>query len=180
MINVDIWVEKICMENYEDLYVAGLRYLLKTDAEGIAFLPDDIQEVYLRLIRKKEMLVHHPNITGWLVRTLKKMIEDRVEKARKEKVRIAFSMDDETGMQKVQALCFTDNDPLIKIISESQETLKKIETEIGKENLELLQAYYDQQMTPDELAAKLNIAGAALRMRISRLKRRIKDHPGIL
>ena len=179
MYDVDLWVEKICEENYDDLYIVGLRYLLKTRPKDIIFLPDDIQEVYLLLCKKKEKLYRHPNITGWLIKTLKEVIADREGKERKERARIAFSIDDETVMRKVQGLCASGSDPLEIVLNQSQDGLSEIEKEIGKENLGLLRAYYEEQITSDTLATQMQMAGAALRMRITRLKRKIKGRAGI-
>ncbi len=180
MYDVDLWVETICEENYDDLYVVGLRYLLKTNPKDIVFLPDDIQEVYLLLCKKKEKLFRHPNITGWLIKTLKEVIADREGKARKERARIAFSIDDEAVMHKVQGLCASGSDPLEIVLNRSHDGLSEIEREIGKENLRLLQAYYGEKVSSDKLATQMQMAGAALRMRITRLKRKIKERAGIL
>ena len=179
MHNVDLWVEKVCEENYEDLYIAGLRYLLRTNPKDIIFLPDDIQEVYLLLCRKKEKLIKHPNITGWLVRTMMKVMTDREGKARKERARIAFSMDDEAMLRKSHGIFASGSDPLEILLKKSQDEMPEIEKEIGKENLQLLQAYYEEKQTSEELAGQMQMAGAALRMRISRLKKKIKDLAGI-
>lgn len=179
MHNVDLWVEKVCEENYEDLYIAGLRYLLRTNPKDIIFLPDDIQEVYLLLCRKKEKLIKHPNITGWLVRTMMKVMTDREGKARKERARIAFSMDDEAMLRKSHGMFAASSDPLEILLKKSQDEMPEIEKEIGKENLQLLQAYYEEKQTSEELAGQMQMAGAALRMRISRLKKKIKDLAGI-
>lgn len=179
MHNVDLWVEKVCEENYEDLYIAGLRYLLRTNPKDIIFLPDDIQEVYLLLCRKKEKLIKHPNITGWLVRTMMKVMTDREGKARKERARIAFSMDDEAMLRKSHGMFVSGSDPLEILLKKSQDEMPEIEKEIGKENLQLLQAYYEEKQTSEELAGQMQMAGAALRMRISRLKKKIKDLAGI-
>lgn len=179
MHNVDLWVEKVCEENYDDLYIAGLRYLLRTNPKDIIFLPDDIQEVYLLLCRKKEKLIKHPNITGWLVRTMMKVMSDREGKARKERARIAFSMDDEAMLRKSHGMFVSGSDPLEILLKKSQDEMPEIEKEIGKENLQLLQAYYEEKQTSEELAGQMQMAGAALRMRISRLKKKIKDLAGI-
>ena len=179
MYDVDLWVEKTCEENYEDLYIVGLRYLLKTNPKDIAFLPDDIQEVYLLLCKRKEKLFRHPNITGWLIKTLKTVIADREGKARKEKARIAFSIDDETILRKVQGLRASDGDPAEIVMNQSQDGLSEIEKEIGEENMGLLRAYYEEQIPSDKLATQMQMAGAALRMRITRLKRKIKERAGI-
>ncbi len=179
MHNVDLWVEKVCEENYDDLYIAGLRYLLRTNPKDIIFLPDDIQEVYLLLCNKKEKLIKHPNITGWLVRTMMKVISDREGKARKERARIAFSMDDEAMLRKSHGMFVSGSDPLEILLKKSQDEMPEIEKEIGKENLQLLQAYYEEKQTSEELAGQMHMAGAALRMRISRLKKKIKDLAGI-
>jgi DNA-directed RNA polymerase specialized sigma24 family protein len=179
MHNVDLWVEKVCEENYEDLYIAGLRYLLRTNPKDIIFLPDDIQEVYLLLCRKKEKLIRHPNITGWLVKTMMKVMSDREGKARKERARIAFSMDDEVMLHKSQSMFEAGSDPLEIMLKKSQDEMPEMEKEIGRENLQLLQAYYEEKKTSEELAGKMQMDGAALRMRISRLKKRIKDRAGI-
>jgi DNA-directed RNA polymerase specialized sigma24 family protein len=179
MHNVDLWVEKVCEENYEDLYIAGLRYLLRTNPKDIIFLPDDIQEVYLLLCRKKEKLIRHPNITGWLVKTMMKVMSDREGKARKESARIAFSMDDEVMLHKSQSMFEAGSDPLEIMLKKSQDEMPEMEKEIGRENLQLLQAYYEEKKTSEELAGKMQMDGAALRMRISRLKKKIKDRAGI-
>lgn len=179
MHNVDLWVEKVCEENYDDLYIAGLRYLLRTNPKDIIFLPDDIQEVYLLLCRKKEKLIKHPNITGWLVKTMMKVMSDREGKARKERARIAFSMDDEAMLRKSQSMFAAGSDPLEIVLKKSADEMPEIVQEIGRENLQLLQAYYEEKKTSEELADKMQMAGSALRMRISRLKKKIKDRAGI-
>jgi DNA-directed RNA polymerase specialized sigma24 family protein len=179
MHNVDLWVEKVCEENYEDLYIAGLRYLLRTNPKDIIFLPDDIQEVYLLLCRKKEKLIKHPNITGWLVRTMMKVMSDREGKARKERARIAFSMDDEAMLRKTISMFAAESDPLEIVLKKSADEMPEIEKEIGRENLQLLQAYYEDKQTSEELAGQMQMDGAALRMRISRLKKKMKDRAGI-
>jgi DNA-directed RNA polymerase specialized sigma24 family protein len=179
MQDVDHWVEKVCEENYEDLFIAGLRYLLRANPKDIIFLPDDIQEVYLLLCKKKEKLIKHPNITGWLVRTMMKVMSDREGKERKERARIAFSMDDEAMLRKSLGMFSAGSDPLEIVLNKSADEMPEIEKEIGKENLQLLQAYYEEKKTSEELAGQMQMGGAALRMRISRLKKKIKDRAGI-
>ena len=179
MHDVDLWVEKVCAEYYEDLYVVGIRFLVSIHSREIALLPDDIQEVYLLLCKGKEKLIHNPNIIGWLVVTLKSVIADRVGKANKEKERIAFSINDDAKSRQVRSLRDPDSDPLNILVNSSKDNLLWLEQEIGSKNLELLQRYYQGHMTAPELADEMQVAGAALRMRISRLKRKIKNHPGI-
>jgi DNA-directed RNA polymerase specialized sigma24 family protein len=179
MHSVDLWDEKVCEENYDDLYIAGIRYLLKNNPKDIIFLPDDIQEVYLLLCKKKEILIKHHNITGWLVRTMMKVISDREGKARKERARIAFSIDDEAMLRKSHGMFAAGSDPLDILLKKSADEMPEMEKEIGKENLQLLQAYYEEKQTSEELAGQMQMAGAALRMRISRLKKKIKDRAGI-
>lgn len=169
----DAWMEKTIVENHGKLYIIG-KHILNTYQEDSGLLADDIQEVYLILWKKKEELASHPNITGWLVDTLKNVIANRMRSVFKEKQFLSFSLDDEIQTTKRKGFEAAAECLLRRNEEESANKLNTVYDKLGTENADLLIDYYCGDMTPSELATKMQISEGALRVRIARLKKKIK------
>lgn len=171
MFRRDLWTEKIILENHQNLYNTGRR-ILKKYHEGIELLPDDIQEVYSIMWMKKKELIEHPNISGWLVETLKNVISNRMRGVFKDKQNQSFSLDDEEKVRKRKDLEVAADQS--KNTEATMDKLDRIRERLGKKNTDLLLKYYGQNIPPAKLAEKMHMTEGALRVKITRLKKKLK------
>lgn len=159
------WVEKICQNNYARLYGIGT-YLAQKMSLNQDVLLDAIQDVFVVLCRKCEILVYHPCIEGWLIITLKQILLDRQRAKNREQFHNAFSLDE------ISQPFFSKSK---KDVSESiQEQLDTIEEYIGKDNMRLLIKYYSEENSKFSIANEIGISEQTLRKKVSRLKKKAK------
>lgn len=164
------WFEEIYNRYADFLYRVGRRFLNSNDDEDILY--DAIQESFLALWDKREQLIHHPNIGGWLVEAVKFRILGGRSKTTRRSAHHAFSLDDENAlpMMDLDSLSPEQNAVLVGHI----EQLTAI---LGEENAKLFLAYTLDRRSAQELAAQYSISESCVWMRISRLKKKLSAHP---
>ncbi len=170
----DLWVENIINDSHDILYATGLR-VLKRYGMDTDQLADDLQEVYILLWTKSTALQNHPNITGWLVDTLKKIVHSRLRKeSMKAKQIRTMSLDDEMqAHQRKDAEAKNQRGQIEDkaLTWDMEDTLRE---KLGEESASLLLRYYTRGSS--QLASELNIPEGTLRVKIARLKQKLKNN----
>lgn len=122
-----------------------------------------IQDTFVLLWQKRLSLVHHPNIDGWLYRAALNKFMDRGKRYR---------------VYRKYYTAFHGNEEIPDDRGDAMETLEQHMEEIieivGQEAYDLLLQYYDSHLSNVDLAGKLGITHAALRMRIARIIRPLR------
>ena len=163
------WLEKLYGQHYDLLYSLGrrlaLRYGLKEDS-----LYDQLQEVFLTLWRKRETLKNHPNPGGWLVNALKLQLAAQARKQRQG----ASSLPPEAA----------DAEPDRETLGPAElflqaETMRAVEKLLGRETAALFLAYVLEGASGKDMAQVLHVSEAAVRVRVSRAKKKLMKHPEI-
>ena len=168
------WFARTYDQHYNLLYSIGKR-LSAGQPRGQDGLFDDLQEVFLALWRKRAQLMQHPNVGGWLVQALRLQVQSHARKGRREASRAAYSLDDQDASAAHQA--GQEGEELDALLySEKLEALERL---LGQENARLFLAYAVQRIPARTLAAQVGVSEDCLRMRISRIKKKILDHPEI-
>lgn len=151
-------------ENYEKVYV----FLRKGNIDK-AFAEDVVQETFLEAYRKAELLAEHPNRLGWLYTAAKLKMIKMLSKREN-----AWSLDDENitidkeySLGKLKPFKEWDFDEI-----ELAETIK---TSVSEEEYEMIRDYYLNGYTAVEVADKYGLDKGGFRMRMSRLKKKLKD-----
>lgn len=126
------------------------------------FVEDVVQETFYEAYRKADILMEHPNQMGWLYNTAKNKRMKLWEK-RKD----FYLMDEEHGDNDV-----TDGNEQGYGEIELAETIK---ASVSEKEYDMLRDYYLNGYSSVEVAEKYGLDKGGIRMRMSRLKRKLKD-----
>ena len=163
------WFDKIYIDTLPDVRRCAYSFLklypdLKAEAEDL------IQETYIRLFQDREELYGRDEIVKWLVVTLRNLISNRLRVRKTHYKYQVWNTDSESILENTFADPYTVVDQVFA--NEDQEKLEKIADHIGRDKLELLSEYYLDKTPLNELAERENISPEAMKMRISRLRKK--------
>lgn len=163
------WFEN-AYQQYADLLLRIGRRLLQSEDEDVLY--DIIQEAFLTLWQKRAQLIDHPNIGGWLVEAVKFRIMGSRAKVTRRSLHHAYSIDEENAMpiEDQRALSPEEN----AILRDRTEQLREL---LGEENANLFLDYTLNGSTAKELSAIYGISESCVWMRISRMKKKLIQHP---
>ena len=146
-------IERYYRDHYDHLYKYALWALHDPGSAEVA-----VQETFLIASRRIDKLLESERPIGWLYNTLKYVIMS-IERDRAEILQYCVSIDDAVVSSE------TDYDP-----EELDESLP---------DLALLKRFYVEGYKLSELAEEMQMTVPALKMRICRAKKRLRDHPKV-
>ena len=153
------WYCKVYIETFPIVERAGRRLLAHFGCALMPELDDLVQDAYLVMYKKREKLVEHENITGWLIVALKYIILKRMRAWARRRDAV------EKLKQQVEAVARDLN-------FDDQEDMEILRAALGEENFELLKAYHVDGVPVEELAARMGKSVGAVHTKLSRLRRR--------
>lgn len=163
----EAWLSDLYQRNYALLYRIG-RVFLGSFANQETLIEDQIQETFIRAWQKHSLLQKHLNPDGWLVECFRKCLMNACRKQNREWQRTAFSVD----MNNTPPVADTRGlspDEYVRT-REQLELLKKL---LGEKDADLFIRYCVLGEKAAPIAADLGLSEQALRMRISRLKKKL-------
>ncbi len=163
----EAWLSDLYQRNYALLYRIG-RVFLGSFANQETLIEDQIQETFIRAWQKHSLLQKHPNPDGWLVECVRKCLMNACRKQNREWQRIAFSVDMNNTPPVADARGLSP-DEYVRT-REQLELLKKL---LGEKDADLFIRYCVLGEKAAPIAADLGLSEQALRMRISRLKKKL-------
>ena len=163
----DKWFFDLYERNYALLYRVG-RVFLAYDPVQESFIEDQIQETFIRAWQKRSILKHHPNPDGWVVESFRKCLTNACRKRNREWKHRVYFPDSEKPAETID-LVHLSPDEYVK----SKEQIDLLFRLLGKEDAELFLRYCIYGEKAASIAAEMNVSEQALRMRISRLKKKI-------
>ena len=163
----DEWLSKMYEQDYALLYRVG-RVFLGNNPARESLIEDQIQEAFVRAWQKRAALTKHPNPDGWLVECFRKCLMNACRKQSREWIRTAFSVDEETSPEIIDQ---NRLDP--DTYAGTKEQLALLKKLLGEKDADVFLRYcvYGEKAAP--IAKELGVSEQALRMRVSRLKKRI-------
>ena len=163
----EVWLSDLYQRNYALLYRIG-RVFLGSFANQETLIEDQIQETFIRAWQKYSLLQKHPNPDGWLVECFRKCLMNACRKQNREWQRTAFSVDMENTPPVADTKGLSPDDYVRT--REQLELLKKL---LGEKDADLFIRYCVLGEKAAPSAADLGMSEQALRMRISRLKKKL-------
>ena len=146
-------VAQFYKDHYDHLYSYAYHVLHDQSLAEVA-----VQETFVVASKRVDKLMESERPIGWLYNTLKYIIKS-IERDRAAVLRRCVSLDDTIGP--------------------SEEMEDPEELDASDEDLGLLKRFYIDGYKLTELAEELNTTVPALKMRISRIKKRLRDNPKI-
>lgn len=149
------WIQKLYQEKSEMLYkIAARRLNNESRAEDL------IQEVFLALIAKADQVRSHPNPTGWLVKALNYLILQEADKVKRQ-----MAHETELKYEEVADIPAPENDVPFQ---------ENLPTGLTDHEREILLLYYEEQLSHEEIAARLHIEEVTSRVRLARARQHYK------
>ncbi len=163
----DKWFFDLYERNYALLYRVG-RVFLAYDPTQQSIIEDQIQEAFIRAWQKRSFLKHHPNPDGWVVECFRKCLVNACRKRNREWKR-RVSLPDSVEIPEIIDPVHLSPEEYVK----SKEQIHLLFKLLGKEDAELFLRYCIYGEKAATIAEEMNVSEQALRMRVSRLKKRI-------
>ena len=164
---IDDWFSEMYERNYALLYRVG-RIFLGGGSAKETLIEDQIQETFVRAWQKRSGLQKHPNPDGWLVECFRNCLMNACKKQSREWRHHAFSVDAENAHPIADQTHLSPDD-----YAQSKEQIDLLKRLLGEKDADMFLRYCVYGEKASTIAAELNISDQALRMRISRLKKKI-------
>ncbi|MEG0995358.1 MAG: sigma-70 family RNA polymerase sigma factor [Clostridia bacterium] len=161
------WFSQLFNEHYALLYRVGAVFLGTSTAHA-TLIEDQIQETFMLAWRNEDKVKAHVNPTGWLVETFRRLLMAQCRKTSRERKRQLFSLDDE-AQWNTPDLSAT---PIEEIVWNAEQ-LALLRRLLGEADAELFVQYCIQGATAKELALSHQMSESNIRVRISRLKKKL-------
>jgi len=165
------WLEALFNQYYDLLYDVGV-HLCKGQPALLDGLYDALQEVFIALWRKRNKLVDHPNIGGWLVVALRFELQARMKKEGRRTKAASYSLDDPDSAPPL-----ADPTPSIADNLLYKEKIEALKALLGIENTRLFLDYTLGGQSAKQVAVQYGLTESGVWMRISRIKKKIYEHP---
>ncbi len=117
-----------------------------------------VNEAFLILLYKRDKLIQHPNVQGWLSQTLKNLIADEIKSA---KHRLELPLKEDIIIYNDDLFAHSFSELLPKGLTQKER--------------EVLILYYENQFTYEQIAEKLHISVLNSRTRLFRAKKHYKE-----
>lgn len=143
------WFDMLYRENAARLFKQA--YYVLRDRH---LAEDLVEETFLILLSKKDEICNHPNIAGWLSITLKNLIYDELKSA-KHRLEIPLTYDEPGAHEDTYHFPLADVLPKGLLPSER----------------EILVLLYEQDLSYEQIAERLNISVLCCRTRAHRAKK---------
>ncbi len=161
------WLSGLFEENYVLLYRVG-RVFLGASSVQADMIEDQIQETFALAWVRRQKLLSHPNPSGWLVETFRRCIKAQCRKLGREWRRCAFSLDDQ------EAPDVADQDaPSVEDLLHGREALAMLRRLLGEKDADIFLRYCVHGESALQVAVKYNMTETSVRVRVSRLKKKL-------
>lgn len=167
--NEEGWFSDLYERNYALLYRIGRVFLGGGARE--ALIEDQIQEAFVRAWQKRDKLQNHPNPDGWMVECFRKCLMNACRKQARDWRRRAFSVEEENAPPIADAARVSPDH-----YAATREQLALLRRLLGDKDADIFLRCCMYGEKAASIAAELHISEAALRMRVSRLKKKILLH----
>lgn len=163
------WFERIYDEHYDVLYSIAKRALWARRITHVS-VDDVIQDTFLDLYKARKKAINHANIGGWLVVTLLNNIRAAFRRTAKMPISLEAVKERSPGFEAKDTVLWDD-----PMWPDTEEMIQKIRMEIGDAGVELLNRHYVDGVPLTELAQAEGISGDAMKMKLYRLRKRVKN-----
>lgn len=165
------WFEQIYGEHADFLFRLGRHLIASCGDEDVLY--DLMQDAFMDAWNKRDILMDHPNIGGWLTLSIKNRVMAYQQKTRRRGLRTAYSLDEEDAAPIAENSMTPEQTAILK------DRVAVLEDLLGRENAMLFLAYALDGYTAKEIGKRWGLSEDCVWMRISRMKKKLVAHPEI-
>lgn len=158
----EAWLADLFQRDYALLYRIGWVFCGRE-----SLIEDQIQEAFLRAWQKRAAVRRHPNPDGWLVECFRNCLRNA---CRREGRRMSLSLEAAEPVIPDSVRLSPDD------YARSREQIDLLHSLLGDRDAELFLRFCVYGETAAVLAPDYGLSEAALRMRVSRIKKKILAH----
>lgn len=153
-------------DTFRDFYYSTYDVLYKyvrrmNGAENL--IEDIVQETYCEAYKCREKLYNHPNPVGWLYKTANYIFKNASRRM-------------ENNLLSLELIGESDVIPSIRGGYEAVEWQVLMQDILSQKDSELIYKYYMEGYTSVEIAAQLGISEDNVRMKLSRIRKKMKKN----
>lgn len=153
----DKFLKELMEETYDRVYI-----FIGRKQKDRNFVEDVVQETFLEAYRKADFLMNHPNRMGWLYTT-----------ARNKMMKMAIKRKETCSLEREED--HTEEIEFKETVYNEIELAETLRTSVSKREYEMVCDYYLKGYTYEEIADKYGIDVGSIRMRMSRVKKKLRD-----
>lgn len=158
----DKFLNELMKEYYEKIYIFVSRRQWNKNLAA-----DVVQETFLEAYRKADLLIEHPNQIGWLYTTARNKMMKMIDRTKE-----ICSLDDEEAVYL--------EDPETGDVQYSELELEvTLKSSVSEKEYEMFRDYYVNKFTSSEIADKYGVEESTVRMRMSRLKKKLRNNMSV-
>lgn len=166
----EAWISGLFEENYVLLYRVG-RVFLGASSVQADIIEDQIQETFALAWARRQKLLSHPNPGGWLVETFRRCLKAQCRKQGREWNHRAFSLDEQEAPDVAD-----QNAPSVEELLRGREELIMLRRLLGEKDADIFLRYCVHSETAAQVAIKYNMTESGVRVRVSRLKKKLLNN----
>lgn len=161
----EAWLSSLYEAHYALLYRVGRVFFGVSCAD---IIEDQIQETFILAWRHEQKLMEHPNPGGWLVETFRRCLMAQCRKQGREKKWRAFSLDEE-GQPDIADQSTLSVEDLLR----SKDQMVMLRRLLGEQDADIFLRYCIHGENAAQVAAKYDMTESGVRVRVSRLKKKL-------
>lgn len=166
------FLDNIYQEYSRSLELYAYRFL-NYDQRNIPLIPDAVQDVYLKAVKNVEKLMEHENVLGWLKKSCEHSLLSMLRKRRNSKELPSDSVEKIQLKSEERMLETFDSWSSRITVAEVREAVCKL---LSDEDQKVFYDYFGNHMTMQETAEKNGMSTDKVRGKISRIRKKLKNH----
>lgn len=166
----DTWIDELYEANYESLYRLAVNRL-RLHVGHASDVQDILQDVFLEASRQE--IFKHPKPEAWLVVTTVNICKNYIRKSNRNELKKQKFAQEQLRKSKQGSLFFIASESDKTAVSDIKISLEQI---LSPEDLSLITRYAIKGQTLEQIGKDMNLSPSALRVRIFRIRKKIKEY----
>ena len=159
-------------KNYEEMLFRYCFKCMNYNSKLLPYVPDIVQEVYLKASIHVEVLMHHKNIPGWLKKSCHFSLLNMLRNIRNGREILYPTIEKLHKLLHPEQITINECDDTVTL----EEVIDAAETILSEEDQAIFNSYFLDDLSTIETARQNNMSYDTVRGRISRIRKKIKNY----
>ena len=166
-----VFLEQIA-ENYEDMLLRYCAKCMNYNPMLLQFVPDLVQEVYLKAILCVGELMCHNNVPGWLKKSCHFSLLNMLRNQKNSPEVFYPTIEKLQYLLRPEQIMINGDESSVTL----EEVIRIVDTILSEEELAIFKDYFLDNQSTIETAQLNNLSYDTVRGKISRIRKKLKKH----